>query len=450
VGPDNQDPTPVDDAFTLLAGEAFTGNVTANDSDPDGDNLTATIVNETGNGAVTFDNGDFTYTPNDGFSGTDSFTYEVDDGNGGTAQATVTLTVEEAEPTLETLNFVFRVPAGSLFAGETGDVSFTYDPSGIPPTGVVNIPLESVELNLAGETLTLADDADGANVQFENGEFNGSDFATTNVPATPNIFTLAFEVGANGPDFGSFVLLDNDFNQVSVLFDTELGNTAPVAQPDAVTTAAGESVTVDVLSNDSDVEGDTLIVDSVGEAANGAVVLNDDGTVTYTPNEDFTDGLDTFTYVITDGEFTSQTSVEVTVEAAANAAPAATDDSANTGAGEAITVDVLGNDTDPDGDALTVDSVGEAANGTAVLNDDGTVTYTPNDGFTGDDSFTYTISDGNDGTSTATVTVSVAAPPNAEPDAVDDSANAESGQAVTINVLGNDTDADGDNVSVDS
>ncbi|MGF1522503.1 MAG: Ig-like domain-containing protein [Leptolyngbyaceae cyanobacterium] len=449
VGPGNQDPTPVDDAFTLTAGETITGNVTANDSDPDGDALTATIVNEAGNGTVTFDNGDFTYAPNDGFSGTDSFTYEVNDGNGGTAQATVTLTVEAAEPTLETLDFVFRVPAGSLFAGETGDVSFTYDPSGIPQTGTVNIPLQAFELNLGGETLTL-DDTDSANVQFENGEFNGSDFATVAVPATPNIFTLAFEVGANGPDIGSFALLDNDFNNVDVEFGTELGNTAPVAEPDSGTTAAGQAVTLNVLTNDTDVEGDTLSITEVGDAVNGTVVLNGDGTVTYTPDAGFADALDTFTYTITDGEFTAQTTVEITVEAAANAAPEAAADSANTGAGEAVTVDVLSNDTDADGDALTVDSVGEAANGTAVLNDDGTVTYTPNDGFSGDDSFTYVISDGNDGTSTATVTVSVAAPPNAEPDAVDDNASVESGQAVTINILGNDVDPDGDTVSVDS
>ena len=112
----------------------------------------------------------------------------------------------------------FTVPNGPL-AGEEGSFSFTYDDSQIPFNGVVNLPLESFEFNLAGETLTLADDADGATVQFENGEFNGLNYATTSVPASENFVSLAFEVGAEGPDFGSFALLDNNFSLLDVDYD---------------------------------------------------------------------------------------------------------------------------------------------------------------------------------------------------------------------------------------
>ena len=450
-GGGNQDPTPVDDAFMLAAGETFSGNVTTNDSDPDGDALTATIVNNPANGfAFLGADGALTYAPNEGFIGTDTFTYEVSDGNGGTAQAQVTFTIEAPPSTTD--EFVFRVPAGSLFAGETGTIAFTYDPSGIPATGVVNIPLQAFELTLAGETLTLADDADGANVQFENGEFNGSDFATTNVPATADIFSLSFEVGANGPDIGSFALLDNDVNNVDVEFGTELGNTAPVATSDVATTPAGEAVTIDVLSNDEDVEGDTLTVTEVGEAANGTVVLNGNGTVTYTPDAGFSDGVDGFTYVITDGEFDSQTTVEVTVEAAILEPPVASDDTDSTLENNAVTIDVLANDTDADSPVLTVDAVGDAANGTVAINDDGTVTYTPAADFFGTDSFTYTVSDETGLTDTATVSVTVAedTPDPIAPVAGDDADSTLENTAVTIDVLANDTDADSPALTVDA
>jgi serine protease AprX len=94
-------------------------------------------------------------------------------------------------------------------------------------------------------------------------------------------------------------------------------------------------------------------------------------------------------------------------KATMNREPIAVDDAATTEEGTAVTIAVLANDSDPDGDALAVTSVDDPPNGSAVINGDGTVTYTPDAGFTGSDSFDYTISDGSGGTDTATVTVSV-------------------------------------------
>jgi hypothetical protein len=93
--------------------------------------------------------------------------------------------------------------------------------------------------------------------------------------------------------------------------------------------------------------------------------------------------------------------------APSNHPPVANNDSATTQAGLAVTVAVLANDTDPDGDALTVTGVTQGANGTVVINNGTTVTYTPKNGFSGTDTFTYTISDGQGGTATATVSVTV-------------------------------------------
>ena len=102
-----------------------------------------------------------------------------------------------------------------------------------------------------------------------------------------------------------------------------------------------------------------------------------------------------------------------------------------------VTVSVLGNDSDVDGDTLSVVGTTAPSNGSIVDHGDGTITYTPDADFNGSDSFTYTISDGNGGTDTATVTVTVD-PVNDAPDAVDDARSTPEDTPVTIPVLGND------------
>jgi len=98
---------------------------------------------------------------------------------------------------------------------------------------------------------------------------------------------------------------------------------------------------------------------------------------------------------------------ELVITQTGNQDPLAVDDTATTDEDASITVDLLDNDSDPDGDTLTVTAVTQGANGTVVDNNDGTVTYTPNANFSGSDSFSYTIDDGNGGTSTAAVGVTV-------------------------------------------
>lgn len=104
-----------------------------------------------------------------------------------------------------------------------------------------------------------------------------------------------------------------------------------------------------------------------------------------------------------------------TIIGPANRPPIAAADSTTTTPGTPVVISVLNNDSDPDGDPLTVTSIAQPANGTAVINPDGTITYTPNPGFVGTDTFTYTISDGRGGTATATITVTVSAAPPGPP-----------------------------------
>ncbi|WP_010232318.1 cadherin-like domain-containing protein, partial [Gillisia marina] len=117
-----------------------------------------------------------------------------------------------------------------------------------------------------------------------------------------------------------------------------------------------------------------------------------------------------------------------------NDTPVAVDDSSTTDEDTAVTVSVLDNDSDVDGDELTVISTTEPENGSVVINNDGTITYTPNDNFNGVDTFDYTIEDEEGLTATATVTVTVGGL-NDAPVAVDDSSTTDEDTAVTVSVL---------------
>ena len=228
------------------------------------------------------------------------------------------------------------------------------------------------------------------------------------------------------------------------------GNDAPVLVDDSALTDEDTAVVVDVLGNDSDPEGDPLTVTDTTEPATGSVMINADGTVTYTPNTGFI-GTDSFEYTVTDGQGNLSTAtVTVTVADPADNLPAMlVDDAAETDEDTAVVIDVLGNDSDPEGDALTVTDTTEPANGSVVINADGTVTYTPDAGFAGEDTFEYSVEDEGGNISTATVTVTVGdTGPNAPATPVDDMATTDEDTPVVINVLSNDTDPEGDVLTV--
>lgn len=132
----------------------------------------------------------------------------------------------------------------------------------------------------------------------------------------------------------------------------------------------------------------------------------------------------------------------------ANEAPRATADVATTGEDVPVTLDLLANDVDPDGDALTVSAIEAPANGAITDHGDGTVTYLNDAGFSGVDSFTYTVSDTGGGSDTATVTVTVEEAGNQPPVAVDDVATTFENKPVHVAALANDSDPEGDPIAV--
>ena len=155
-------------------------------------------------------------------------------------------------------------------------------------------------------------------------------------------------------------------------------NDNPVASDDTFSTDEDVALTGSVLGNDSDLDGDTLVVNTtpVSDPTNGTVVLNADGSFVYTPDTNFF-GSDSFVYEVSDGNGgTAQATVDITVDSV-NDAPVAADDTFSTVEDVSVTGNVLGNDSDTDGDTLSVNTtpVSDPANGTVVLNSDGTFVY---------------------------------------------------------------------------
>ncbi len=185
-------------------------------------------------------------------------------------------------------------------------------------------------------------------------------------------------------------------------------NRSPIAGNDFSATDEDVSLSISVLGNDSDPDRDPLALASVGAASVGTVEQVG-GSVTYKPRLDWS-GVDSFTYTVADGRGGSDTATVTVTVRAVNDPPVAAADSATTAYGTIVTINVLANDTDADGDALTLSQVSPGAGGSTSVNGSG-VTYSPNSGFSGADSFSYTVSDGQGGSATATVSVQVQSPP---------------------------------------
>ncbi len=209
-----------------------------------------------------------------------------------------------------------------------------------------------------------------------------------------------------GTDRTTYTVTENNGGEdtATVFFTVEASNANPAANGNTASVDEDSSVLIDVLINDTDGDRDTLTLTGVTGAVNGTAML-EGNQVRYTSNADF-NGSETLSYTISDGNGGSDTGViNVTINAV-NDAPLALDDSATLSEDGDVLVDVLANDSDPDGDALTLDSVGAPANGTVVIEGD-QLRYTPDLGFSGTDNVTYTVSDGNGGTDTGTVTFTV-------------------------------------------
>ena len=415
----NDAPVAASDSYTTAEDTAITiaaPGVLANDTDVDSTALTAALVGAPAHGTLTLNpDGSFTYVPSANFNGSDSFTYKASDGAADSNIATVTIAVTEVDDAPVAVDDAVATSedtpvSGNVLANDS-DVDGTAE---LTATLVANAAHGNVALN-----------ANGSFTYTPTANFSGSDSFTYKASygsAQSNVATVTIAVAAV--------------------------NHAPVAGNDIATTNEDTAVTIAVLTNDTDVDGDALTVAAANAPLHGAAVANANGTITYTPAANY-NGADTFTYTVSDGHGGSATGTVSVMIAAVNDAPVATGDAATTAEDTPVSIAVLANDTDVDGDSLSVTTVSVPAHGSAAANLDGTITYTPAANYNGTDTFTYAISDGHGGTSGATVTVTVTGV-NDAPVAANDAATTTEDTPVNITVLANDTDVDGDSLSVTS
>jgi gliding motility-associated-like protein len=374
IDPIPDSPIAVDDNYSTEFNTTLDGDVSDNDSDPEGNGLDYTVDNGPDNGTLTLNpDGTFTYTPDNGFTGTDSFTYIACSG-ALCDTATVTITVLD-------LNH--------------------------PPVG-------------GNDTYTVAEDATLINnVSNNDSDIDGDDLSYTLFDDVNNgTLTLnpdgsfVYNPDANyfGNDSFTYVVCDDGIpplcDTVVVLITITPVNDAPIAEDDTYTTNEDTQLLGNVLTNDQvDIEGDNVTVTLVPGSgpSNGTLQLNPDGTFTYIPNADFF-GTDTFSYTLCDdnGDCTTAT---VIINVIPVDDPLAENDEFTTNEDTPLSGDVSANDTGTNGYVYVVTNGTD--NGTLVLNPDGTFTYTPNPDYNGFDTFTYIACINNTNCVTATVQIIV-------------------------------------------
>jgi len=231
-------------------------------------------------------------------------------------------------------------------------------------------------------------------------------------------FTYVPDADFFGADSFTYQASDGELDSgVATVFLTVTAvNDAPVANADVF--GVGEDALLEgesVLGNDTDADNDVLAAVLVSSTSNGTLTFNADGSFVYLPDADFF-GSDSFSYRARDAAAESETATVTINVSAVNDAPVAGDDSFEVeGRLTVAAPGVLGNDTDADGVTLTAELVSSTANGVLTFNEDGSFVYTPNEGFSGTDSFTYRASDGELDSDLATVVLSVAGQGNSAP-----------------------------------
>ena len=515
VNGENDPPIATDDSYSIQSGTqllvAAAAGVLANDTDPELDPLQAILVSDVSDGVLGLSSdGSFDYTPNQGFTGQDTFSYLANDASLDSNLAIVTITVSDTSDPDVVLELPLDEGAGTVASDVSGNGNdgvlvggavFEAD-SGDGSAFAVRFDgaddyIDLGALDVSGSGLTLAawfnaDDfpgpssdprliskatgtvgndhvfmlgtiQDGAAVRLRarvrvggstttliagsgdllTGEWRHA--AVTYDGTTLRLYLDAVEVGSTslsgavdvdasvpvtvgsqppGAGLRFFDGLIDDArilsralsaSELSDIFESnQTPNEPPVAGDDGYALPEDSLLAVNaadgVLANDTDPELDPLQAILIGNVSSGVLSLNLDGSFDYSPNPNFS-GVDQFTYRASDGaKLSALATVTLTVNGE-NDAPVAIDDSYSIQLGSGLLVDaasgVLANDTDPELDPLQAILVVDVTDGVLNLNPDGSFDYTPNQGFSGQDSFTYRANDASLDSNLASVTITL-------------------------------------------
>lgn len=423
----NDAPIAVDDFATTEQNSSITIDVLENDIDIDSESIS--IESASANvGVVNIENNKVIYQPETDFSGIATIEYIVTDNEGLTGTANVLVTVTKltsvnnlpiANDDIFIVNEDTQLNAASVLAN---DNDADNDPLVVQSTPVSNVK---------HGTLSLLSDGTFSYVPISN--FNGEDN-----------FVYSISDGQGG------------FDQATVSITIDAINDLPDAVDDNFQMHENDTFqNLNVLSNDTDVDNDTLTISTtpVTDVKNGSLILTNDGNVSYTPTVTF-NGSDSFIYQVNDSHGgTAQATVNIVVSST-NVAPIATNDIFDIDENTTLSgASVLDNDNDADKDQLTVITtpITDVNNGSLQLIADGTFTYIPLLNFDGKDNFVYEIKDPEGATSQATVTINIIneiVPPVAFNDSYTIITVLGIGNTLKANVLDNDYEPDGGELKV--
>ncbi len=399
--------------------------LTGNDSDADGDALTVTAVSAAVHGSVALVDGAVRFMPERDYYGPASFVYTVQDGRGGQAQALATLQITPANDV--------PVVGGETVAG-----------------------VEDTALVIAAQAL-LANDHDIDSAQLSVTAVGNAHGGTVTLLGDGSVRfePLADHTGAAGFDY---TVSDGDGGQstASVVVQLAPVNDAPRLLGETIAAVEDTPLSIDaalLLANDNDVDGPgpdgraDLRITSVGNAAHGGVALTGDGRIVFTPDADYA-GAAGFDYTVTDAQGAAST-VRATLNVApVNDAPRLLGETVAAEEDTVVTLtaaQLLANDHDVDGGALSIVSADNASHGSVVLQGDGSIVFTPDLNYNGAATLTYTVSDGVGGLSQATVNLNLAAV-NDAPSLQADALSTAENQPLVVSaatLLANDSDVDG-------
>jgi uncharacterized repeat protein (TIGR01451 family) len=457
--PPNNPPIANNDSSDTDPGVPVTISVLSDDSDPD-DNLDPTnmfLTDAPANGTATVNNdGTIVYTPNADFTeGSDTFSYQVCDTGTpilcDTAKVTVDVPLEQKPPVADNKTAA---------------------------TTLNNTTAELPSLSASDEDGTIASYTIETLPPSEQGVLYLGDPASGGVPITPGqtltpdqVDNLFFEPNSNFIGDASFTYSATDDQGATsspalVTIPVEAApNTRPSISDDSASTNPDTPVTIPVLGNDSDSEGslDKGSITISTQPPNGTVTINDDGSITYTPNPGF-EGTDSFTYEVCDTGLPPQCeTAEVTIDVTTDNKPPVADSKSTPATPNTITISIPAlSATDSDGTVVsyTIDTLPPPSQGELLLGNEtegltpvnagdiltpeqvSTLVFQPNDTFIGNASFTYTATDDKEAVSNAAlVTIPVtAAPDNQPPTVTDDRTSVDPETPVVIAVLENDSD----------
>ncbi|HCE2463711.1 TPA: tandem-95 repeat protein, partial [Vibrio parahaemolyticus] len=463
----NVDVTPVNDApmakgdiATTQEDTAVTIDVLPNDSDVDGDKLSIQSASAPeAQGKVEIVDGKLVFTPAENFNGDAEITYTVTDG-ALTDQATVkvtvnavndtpiikvdavesitedavntdtvvaTLTVRDTDTPEDQLAVSLENNSNGYFVLVGNEVKLTQAgvdavnndelnlkdltisasvSDGVNPTAsdsdslVVNRVNDAPTVENAIADQVLSEDFDAYTIDlnevFKDSdsslEFSVSGNNSIQISIVNGVATITPTADWNGKETITFTAKDPSGESVNQTVDFTV---APVVdiEADSADVVEDTPTIINVLGNDTFESTDKVVsLDAENGPKNGTVIVNNDGTVTYTPDDNYV-GEDTFTYIVTSGGVSESTTVSVDVTPE-NDAPVAKDDTAITDEDTPVTIDVLPNDTDVDGDKLSIESASVPKEQGTVEVVNGKLVFTPAENFNGDAEITYTVTDG--------------------------------------------------------